>query len=99
MELSLKHIQNKREKSHSDATKDTNEHLDISVKKAQQMGNVSENEGGEEGKLGLEICDKKKRMQELNNPSSVMVDELKEDMKEFYDSKCGPKRCVEFRRY
>jgi hypothetical protein len=33
MELSLKHMQNKREESHSDATKDTNEHLDISVGK------------------------------------------------------------------
>jgi ferritin len=70
-------------------------HLD---EETQQMRNIYENEGGEEGKLGLEICDKKKRIQERSNPSSVMVNELKEDMKEFYDSKCGTKRCMEFKR-
>jgi hypothetical protein len=62
------------------------------------MRNVYENEGREEGKLGLEIYDKKKRMQELNNLSSYIVNERKEDMKEFYDSKCGTKRCMEFKR-
>jgi hypothetical protein len=41
---------------------------------------------------------KKKRMQELSNPSSAMVDELKEGMKEFYDSKCGTKRCLKLRK-
>jgi hypothetical protein len=62
------------------------------------MRNVYENEGGEEGKLGLEICDKKKRIQELKNSSSSMVDELKEDMKFFYDLKYGTKRCLELRK-
>jgi hypothetical protein len=37
-------------------------------------------------------------MQELNNPISALVDELKEDREEFYESKSGTKRCMGFRR-